>query len=96
MALTVENGTLVANANSYVSAANYTAWADARGFTYPGLPELEQKILRAMDYIESLQFVGLWVTLLQSCVISVLIFIRGPTHAAGWCLLFDFSVNLTF
>lgn len=58
MALTVENGTLVANANSYVSAANYTAWADARGFTYPGLPELEQKILRAMDYIESLDFVG--------------------------------------
>ena len=58
MAITVENGTLVANANSYVSVANFTAWADARGVTYPALPELEQKILRAMDYIESLDFVG--------------------------------------
>lgn len=58
MALTVENGTLVANANSYISVADFTAWADARGITYPALPELQQKILRAMDYIESLDFVG--------------------------------------
>jgi len=58
MALIVENGTLVANANSYVSIAEFTAWADARGVTYPSLPELQQKILRAMDYIESLDFVG--------------------------------------
>lgn len=58
MALIVENGTLVANANSYVSVANFIEWADARGVTYPALPELQQKILRAMDYIESLDFVG--------------------------------------
>lgn len=58
MALTVEDGTLVSNANSYISVANFVDWADARGITYPALPELEQKILRAMDYIESLNFVG--------------------------------------
>jgi len=58
MALTVEDGTLVSNANSYISVANFVAWADARGITYPALPELEQKILRAMDYIECLNFVG--------------------------------------
>jgi hypothetical protein len=58
MALTVENGSLVANANSYVSAADFASWADARGISYPALPELEQKILRAMDYIESLDFLG--------------------------------------
>jgi hypothetical protein len=58
MALTVENGTLVANANSYVSVGDYIAWADARGLTYPSYPQIEQKILRAMDYIESRHFVG--------------------------------------
>ena len=58
MALTVEDGALVTNANSYVSVDNFTAWADARGITYPSMPEIQQKILRAMDYIESLDFVG--------------------------------------
>ena len=58
MALIVEDGTAVAGANSYVSADDFLAWADARGFTYPSYPEIEQKILRAMDYIESLSFVG--------------------------------------
>jgi len=58
MALIVEDGTEVSGANSYVSAADYVAWADARGVTYPAYPQIEQKILRAMDYIESLSFVG--------------------------------------
>lgn len=58
MALIVEDGSEVSGANSYVSVDNFIAWADARGVTYPALPELQQKILRAMDYIESLSFVG--------------------------------------
>lgn len=58
MALIVEDGTLVPNANSYISADDFVAWADARGITYPSYPQIEQKILRAMDYIESLAFVG--------------------------------------
>lgn len=58
MALIVEDGSEVTGANSYVSVDNFIAWADARGVTYPALPELQQKILRAMDYIESLSFVG--------------------------------------
>ena len=58
MTIIVENGTLVANANSYVSVADFVSWADSRGITYPALPELEQKILRAMDFIESLNFIG--------------------------------------
>jgi len=58
MALIVEDGSEVSGANSYVSIDNFIAWADARGVTYPALPELQQKILRAMDYIESLSFVG--------------------------------------
>ena len=58
MALIVEDGTLVPNANSYISADDFVSWADARGITYPSYPQIEQKILRAMDYIESLAFVG--------------------------------------
>jgi len=58
MALIVENGSLVSNANSYVSVDDYIAWADARGFTYSSYPAIEQKILRAMDFIESLDFIG--------------------------------------
>lgn len=58
MALIVEDGTLVSGANSYVSADDFIAWADSRGIEYPSYPQIEQKILRAMDYIESLVFVG--------------------------------------
>jgi len=58
MALIVEDGSLVSNANSYISVADYIAWADARGFAYDALPALEHKILRAMDFVESLDFIG--------------------------------------
>lgn len=58
MALIVEDGSLVSNANSYVSASDFIDWADARGFTYNSYPQIEQNILRAMDFIESLDFIG--------------------------------------
>lgn len=57
MALIVENGTIVPNADSYVSVADYEAWADARGFEYDDTV-IEGQILRAMDYIETLRFIG--------------------------------------
>lgn len=59
MALIVEDGSLVANANTYVSLAEYKAWADARGVTYSDNDTtVEQQILRAMDYLERLGFIG--------------------------------------
>jgi len=59
MALVVEDGSIVSNATSYVSRSDFTTWADARGITYPAdTDELDQKIQRAMDFIESLQFLG--------------------------------------
>lgn len=57
MAIIVEDGSIVANADSYVSVANYTTWADARGIEYDS-SVLENQILRAMDYIETLRFIG--------------------------------------
>jgi hypothetical protein len=58
MALIVEDGSEVSGANSYVSVNDFVTWADARGLTYPAYPDIEQKIYRAMDYIESLSFIG--------------------------------------
>jgi hypothetical protein len=57
MTIIVEDGSIVANADSYVSVANYTTWADARGIEYDS-SVLETQILRAMDYIETLRFIG--------------------------------------
>jgi hypothetical protein len=65
MALIVENGTIVPNADSYVSVADYQTWADARGFEYDDTV-IESQILRAMDYIETLRFIGQKSTKAQS------------------------------
>ena len=60
MALVIETGALVTGANSYVTVDNFIAWAEARGITFTLDDSLiEQNILRAMDYFESLHFLGL-------------------------------------
>lgn len=59
MALVVETGAIVTGANTYVSLADFKAWADARGITYGTDEVVTQQIYRAMDYIESLDFKGL-------------------------------------
>ena len=59
MALVIENGSVVANANSYVTLAEYREWANARGITASDSDAvLERHILRAMDYFEQLFFIG--------------------------------------
>jgi hypothetical protein len=58
MALVIEDGTRVSGANSYVTLAEFKAWADSRGITYGTDQVIESQILRAMDYIEGLSFIG--------------------------------------
>ena len=58
MALVVEDGTLVSGADSYVTLAEFKAWADKRGVTYGTDEVVTQQVYRAMDYIESLNFIG--------------------------------------
>jgi hypothetical protein len=59
MALVVENGSVVSGANSYVTLAEYRAWANARGLTASDSDTvLERYVLRAMDYFEQLVFIG--------------------------------------
>lgn len=60
MALVPEDGTGLENSNTYAEYTDLTAYADLRGITT--LPstqsELEALLVRAMDYIESLYFIG--------------------------------------
>ncbi len=56
MSVIVENGSIVANANSYVSEATLTAFAAARGLTLTS--DATQLLIKSMDYIESLQYIG--------------------------------------
>jgi len=59
MALVIEDGSVVTGANSYVTLAEFKAWADSRDISYNADDNvLEAQILRAMDYIERLYFIG--------------------------------------
>ena len=46
MALVVETGLIVTGANTYVSLADFKAWADARGITYGTDEAVTQQIFR--------------------------------------------------
>jgi len=56
MATIVEDGTIVSNANSYVSDANFATYASDHGITVTGVAA--QLLLRAAIYVEQLQFIG--------------------------------------
>ena len=54
MALTPENGSIVADANTYLSADDVIAFAADRGVTLDNTGDaLEPKIIKAMDYLEA-------------------------------------------
>lgn len=59
MAIVVEDGTLVSGANSYITLAEFKAWADDRGITYGTDSKISEQLYRAHDYFESLRFKGL-------------------------------------
>lgn len=56
MPIIVEDGSLVSGANSYVSEADLTAYAAARGIIIAGSED--ELLIQAMDYIESLDYKG--------------------------------------
>lgn len=57
MAIVIEDGSQVTGANSYATEAELQAYADARGVTLSGV--LEQLLIKAMDYLESLSYKGM-------------------------------------
>lgn len=59
MALTVEDGTGVADAESYVSVADFQSWATKRAYTLPStMSDVEALLRKGCDFIERKQFVG--------------------------------------
>lgn len=69
MALVIEDGTLVASANSYVTVAQARAYASARGVTLSTIDAtVEQNLIAAMDYLEAqrAKFQGSKVSATQS------------------------------
>lgn len=58
MALVVENGSNVSGANTYVTLAEFKAWADERGITYDTDAKVTEHIYRAMDFIERQNYQG--------------------------------------
>ncbi len=67
MALIIEDGSGVANANSYVTAQQWDDWATARGISHThSTNQIEEFILTAMDYIEAQNFIGRKATDAQS------------------------------
>ncbi len=63
MSITVETGAIVSNANSYVSTTDFTTYATARGITLTS--GAETLLVQAMDYIESLSYIGVKYTSTQ-------------------------------
>jgi hypothetical protein len=60
MTLIVEDGTIVADANSYISTTDYIAYALARGVVVA--PEdAEVQLIKAMDYLETRVYQGVLV-----------------------------------
>jgi hypothetical protein len=56
MALIVEDGTEVANANSYVTDVEFTDYCTARNYTVSGVAsEREVLLIKAMDYLHGIE-----------------------------------------
>lgn len=60
MTITVETGAIVTNANSYISTADFTTYATARGYSL--VSGAETLLIQAMDYLESQRFIGVKYT----------------------------------
>jgi hypothetical protein len=58
MTIIVEDGSIVAGANSYVTTQEVQDYADLRGIDYPCETELNQNIIKATDYLQSRCYQG--------------------------------------
>ena len=56
--LIIEDGSIVPNANSYVTLQEIQDYADLRGFTYPCDTDLTVNAIKAMDYLQSKCYQG--------------------------------------
>lgn len=78
MALIVEDGSGLEDANSYVSVVEFQAWLTSRGYTVTGDEEI--LLLQSMDFLESLDLIGHKKTKEQA-----LHFPAFSVSIDGWC-----------
>lgn len=65
--ITVEDGSIVTDATSYISVADFATYAANRGITLTTVTGSQDELLiRAMDYLESQSFIGTKSTSTQS------------------------------
>lgn len=85
MALVVEDGTIVAGANSYVDLAEVRAYAALRGITIPAADvDLEKHVHLAMDWFESEDFPSTRIDASQELSFPrVSIVVDGVDHIDG-------------
>tara|TARA_R110000803_G_scaffold95344_2_gene163216 strand:- start:2422 stop:2904 length:483 start_codon:yes stop_codon:yes gene_type:complete len=69
MPLIIEDGSIVPNADSYITVAEYETWIDGRDLVHTGhnqVATIEEHIRRATDYFEALNLKGVKSTQNQS------------------------------
>ena len=66
MTLIIEDGSIVEDANTFISLEDVKSYADLRGIDYPADNELSQNIILAGDYLNSLCWKGGLVIASQS------------------------------
>ena len=60
MALTIEDGTIVSNANSYVTDLEYVTYAAFRGLSIGTSAAIrETELIKSMDYLQNQDYIGL-------------------------------------
>ena len=78
--ITVETGTGSASSNSYISESDFETYASDRGVTLTGVSA--ELLIKAMDYIESINFKGYKYTDAQA-----LQWPRGSVYVDGYSVL---------
>lgn len=85
MALILETGAGVANAESYIDAATARAYALKRGVVLPAVTStadpVEVLLILAIDYLQSKQFIGASLTTTQALAFPRRFCVRGVTYA---------------
>lgn len=84
MALVIEDGTLVANANSFATRAEIIAYAAERGVTIPNDETADQKAIAAMDFLWAQPLLGSLVDDEQTTPFPRMGLVDGDEDVEAW------------
>lgn len=84
MALVLEDGTGLANSNTYTLEATFDAWLLDRGYVLSGDTSTEALLHQSIDYLETLNYIGFKNTQSQA-----LLWPRSGVHIDGYSFASD-------